>query len=258
MESALCVKPDNPAARQPCNLFKYDVHVHSMETSTCGHMYAADIVDFYHREGYQGIAFTDHFHEVYFQGLPEYKKDWSACVDRFLKGYRVASERAARLGMDLILGIELRCPESLRDTLVFGLDEQFLYDNPYCYELGLEQFYHRFRDELALFAAHPFRWDRVACGQLGVFPELLHGVEVINCNPRHINNNNEALELCRAKPELIRIIGSDVHQPVDMCAAYLGFERRITNSFELRDALLRREFVMGYPSDPAMISEYSE
>ena len=238
-------------------LLKYDIHVHTMETSTCGHMFAEDIVDYYHREGYQGIAITDHFHQAFFSELPEYERDWGACVDSFLKGYRLASRRASKYGMDILLGIELRCPESMRDTLVFGVTENFLYDNPYSYELGLADFYGRFGKELALFAAHPFRIEKSTGLQNGVLPQYLHGVEVINCNPRHANNNDQALELCRANPGLARIIGSDAHQPVDLCASFMGFERRISDSASLRDAILSREYAMFYPADQALADECS-
>jgi predicted metal-dependent phosphoesterase TrpH len=111
--------------------YKYDMHVHTMETSQCGHMFAEDILDYYCKEGYSGIAVTDHFHEDYFSKLPEYESDWKACVRRYLKGYHTAAAHAQVLGMDVLLGIEIRFPESQSDYLVFGIDEDFLYNNPY-------------------------------------------------------------------------------------------------------------------------------
>jgi len=221
-------------------------------------MYAADIVDYYHREGYQGIVITDHFNETTFESFPEYKKDWIACVDRYLLGYRVASLRASELGLDVILGIEFRSTDSIRDTLVYGLDEEFLYRHEYSYELGLERFFGLFGERMTLIAAHPFRTDRGTGRQCSVLPMYLHGAEVINGNPRHENNNHQALELCRANPDFIRVFGSDVHRPVDLCSVYMGFDKRIKDSAALGEALKRREYTLGYPADRDIEKNFAE
>ena len=43
----------------------------------------------------------------------------------------------------------------------------------------------------------------------------IHGAEIINGNPRHENNNDKALELCRRHPEYYRLAGSDTHRDGD-------------------------------------------
>lgn len=237
-------------------MYKYDLHIHTVETSSCSHMHARDIVEHYHAAGYQGIAITDHFYDGFFQSLPEFGRDWTACADHFLRGYRLARERGAELGMDVLLGIEMRFTENWRDILIFGLDDAFLYRNPYCYEMGLERFFGAFKDEVLLIAAHPYRKDMATGHQHEVLPQFLHGVEVFNCNVRQVNCDHQALKLCRAHPELIRVIGSDAHQPVDLCASYVGFPERIADSAALRRALIGRDYVIGYPADPALAEEF--
>ena len=51
-------------------MYKYELHLHTMETSRCGHVRAADQVRTYHRLGYQGLCVTDHLHNGY---VAEYK-----------------------------------------------------------------------------------------------------------------------------------------------------------------------------------------
>ena len=37
------------------NGYRYDPHTHTAETSRCGHLYAADVVDRYVRNGFTGL-----------------------------------------------------------------------------------------------------------------------------------------------------------------------------------------------------------
>lgn len=236
-------------------VYKYDLHVHTMETSHCGHMFAEDIIDYYYKEGYSGIAITDHFHEEYFSMLPEYESDWEACVRRFLMGYHSAVAHAKVLGMDVLLGIEIRFPESQSDYLIFGIDEAFLYNNPYCYRMGIDAFYKQFGHEVVIIQAHPYRTDKIS-GERGiVHPYSLHGVEAINCNPRHSNFNELSIALCRKYPHLLRISGSDTHRPVDLCVSYTGFPRQIHDSKELKAALLNRDYQLGFHSNPELAAD---
>ena len=225
--------------------YKYDLHVHSMETSSCGHMYISEVLDYYYREGYSGLAVTDHFSDEHFRLIGEHEKSWEDRITRFLLGYRTAIKRAAELNMDVILGIELRFPESSRDYLVFGIDEEFLYRNPYCYESSPSEFFTRFGDEVIILQAHPFRVNRATGAYNDFVPTFMHGVE-FNTNPRKNNYNDRVIAVCREHPEFICINGSDVHQPVDLCSSYTSFKQRIRDSVELKDALISREYVLGF------------
>ena len=46
--------------------FKYDLHVHTMDTSRCGMVDGARMVRLYKKAGYQGIVIADHYYHGYF------------------------------------------------------------------------------------------------------------------------------------------------------------------------------------------------
>ena len=70
-------------------MFSYELHLHTCETSLCGHVPAAVQVQLYHDLGYAGICVTDHLHDGYYDpALSE--KEWLAAMDRYLSGYRAA------------------------------------------------------------------------------------------------------------------------------------------------------------------------
>lgn len=169
-------------------MYRYELHLHTMETSRCGYVRAADQVRAYHRLGYQGLCVTDHLHNTYLS-LMDCRDDWNACMDRFLHGYRSARKQAALLGMDVILGIELRFPENDSDYLVYGIDEAWLYGHPFICRMNHRSFFDCFKDEVLIIQAHPYRNCDV------VYHDCIHGLEVINSNPRHNSRNELALAL---------------------------------------------------------------
>jgi len=70
-----------------------------------------------------------------------------------------------------------------------------------------------------------------------VFYDCVHGIEVVNCNPRHDNRNELALKLCQENPHLYRTVGSDAHQIGDEGRAAILVEERIRDSYALKDAI---------------------
>ena len=47
------------------NGYLYDPHTHTSETSKCGHLFAAEVVDRYVRNGYSGLVVTHHLPPSY-------------------------------------------------------------------------------------------------------------------------------------------------------------------------------------------------
>ena len=45
--------------------YLYDPHTHTAETSKCGHLPAAEVVDRYAGHGFSGLVVTDHLHPEY-------------------------------------------------------------------------------------------------------------------------------------------------------------------------------------------------
>ena len=229
-------------------MYRYESHLHTMETSRCGYVRAADQVRAYHRLGYQGLCVTDHLHNTYLS-LMDCRDDWNACMDRFLHGYRSARKQAALQGMDVILGIELRFPENDSDYLVYGIDEAWLYGHPFICRMNHRSFFDCFKDEVLIIQAHPYRNCDV------VYHDCIHGLEVINSNPRHNSRNELALALAEKKPQLYRIAGSDAHRPGDEGQSALLCERRIRNSSALKDVITSGEYRLWRPECDHILNE---
>ena len=216
-------------------MYRYELHLHTSETSKCGRVPAADQVRTYRALGYQGVCVTDHLHNAQIAYF-DVGNDWDTIVDRYLAGYRAAKAEGDAVGLDVIFGVELRFPENDSDYLIYGIDEQWLYDHPWICRMDHRSFYDRFKDEVLIIHAHPYRY----CDE--VFYDCVHGVEIVNCNPRHDSRNDLALKLVGEHPHLYRTVGSDAHQIGDEGRAAILVEERIRDSYELKDAIVSGRF----------------
>lgn len=210
--------------------YKYDLHVHSDETSPCGKVKAADVVKMYKKAGYSGIVITDHYFDGFFEDLAD--MSWKEKVECYLEGYRNAYAEGLKSGLKVILGMELRFDENFNDYLVYGIDEQFLLEYPELYRLDLQSFRELIEgSEILIYQAHPFRSEVVAAD-----PELLDGIEVYNGNPRHNSMNDRAAEYA-SEHGLLEISGSDFHQVQDLARGGVLFSELIETSDQLVAAL---------------------
>ena len=191
------------------SFYKYDTHVHTSETSPCGWVSAAELVHLYKDAGFHGIAITDHYFDGFFEALGD--MSWEEKVDNYLKGYKIALSEGKKIGLNVILGMEIRFGSNPNDYLVYGIDEEFLKENRELYNLDLSRFRDLIRNKpILMYQAHPFRPYIVPAD-----PELLDGVEVHNGNPRHNSHNEKALEFAK-KYGLKELSGSDFHQYEDL------------------------------------------
>ncbi len=189
--------------------YLYDTHVHTAETSPCGKVSALKLVQMYKIAGYHGIVITDHYFDEYFESLNN--KTWEDKVDSFLRGYRLARHEGEKIGLNVLLGMEIRFVENLNDYLVYGFDEEFLKGNKELYKLNLKTFKRLSEDNgLLVFQAHPFRFWVTPAN-----PLFLDGVEVYNGNPRHDSRNHLA-QVFAGENNLLEISGSDFHQKEDI------------------------------------------
>lgn len=137
--------------------FKFDMHVHTSETSGCGQVPAKEVVHLYHDIGYQGIMITDHFHKEYFDSLGNLGDKEK--IEQYLSGYHMARAEGEEIGLNVVLGIEFRNIETDDDFLIVGMTEDFLYQYPRCYELPLERAIHLFHSNgMLVIQAHPVRF----------------------------------------------------------------------------------------------------
>jgi len=158
--------------------YRYDPHTHTSETSKCGHLPAAEVVERYVKNGFSGLVVTDHLHPEYLSRI-DTEHDWQKAMDHYLTGYKASKKRGDELGFDVILGAELRFPENDNDYLVYGIDEDWLRSHPYMCCTSAREFYEKFHNDVLIIHAHPYR-----DGNLTVFEDAVHGSEIINGNPR--------------------------------------------------------------------------
>lgn len=230
-------------------MYKYDIHVHTAESSRCGDLKAAEIVNTYKALGYDGICITDHLHD-FFISIMDCCDDWQRCMDRFMHGYRMAKEAGDAADLDVIFGIELRFTDNDNDFLVFGVDEAWLRANPYVCHMRHVDFFHAFGDQALILQAHPFR------GGHPILTDCLHGIELINTNRRYDNHNDAALELALTHPVLLPVCGSDTHKPGDAGRAALLFPHRIRDSYDMKSAVETRSYTLWCPGNPEIIARY--
>lgn len=227
---------------------KFDLHVHTAETSKCGTVDAASIVGKYKATGYDGIVITDHLHESYIS-LQNCRDDWQECVTRFLFGYHQAKQAGEKIGFDVALGVELRFPENDNDYLLYGVDEAFLRSHPYLYRTDHASFYRRFADELLIIHAHPYRNNDV------VYYDSVHGLEIVNCSPRHNSRNELTLKLAKENPNLFRVCGSDAHRPGDECRAAVLLEGEAHDSHDVKRIIESGRYGLWCPEYESIIKE---
>lgn len=268
--------------------FKFDMHIHTSETSGCGQVPAKEVVRLYHQAGYQGIMITDHFHKEYFDSLGNLNDREK--IEQYLSGYHTAKAEGEQIGLKVVLGIEFRNTETDDDFLIVGITEEFLYRNPRCYELPLEEAIQLFHDNgMLVIQAHPVRfavmdWKDGKICRYGTWKEmqemkqknpewpviyqeqwkqiqdehqekelptpfilqvctlrcenLLDGVESCNGNVGWAQDPDEVAEILEKHPEYLQISASDFHEKSHLAQGGLIFDREISDSRQLKEALL--------------------
>jgi predicted metal-dependent phosphoesterase TrpH len=208
------------------SIYKYDTHVHTDETSICGKVKAAELVHLYKDCGYCGIVITDHYYKGYFNSLSDDK--WEEKILKYLNGYKNALSEGQKIGLIVILGMEIRFNDSPNDYLIYGFDESFLKENKELYNLTLKEFRELTKDKgIMIYQAHPFR---NGLSRVGI--EFVDGIEVYNGNPRHDSYNDLAYSLAEEK-KLKMLSGSDFHQVQDLARGGIVINELITDSEQL-------------------------
>lgn len=212
----------------------YELHAHTCEVSPCASVTAASLVNTYIDAGYSGVVITNHFSKHILrrgEGYPNENSPWKEQVDYFLTGYQKAKE-AAPEGFTVLLGMEIAFYENDNDYLVYGVTEDFLYQNENLLQMGIKDFSKLAHENgLLVYQAHPFR-DRMKMTS----PSLLDGIEVHNANPNHDSRNDIALQWAK-KFNLKMVSGSDYHQPGGHARGGMILSEPISTNDELLENL---------------------
>ena len=184
--------------------YKYEIHAHTKNTSWCGQLDAEELVKKYKEAGYSGIVITDHYSPMTFHISEFFNK--KKAIDHFLLGYRKAKEFETE-DFSVLLGVELRFYATVNDYLIYGVNEEMLYELPFLLSLYIKKASRLFRERGCIFLqAHPFRkYIRRAN------PKHLDGVEVFNAKSTKEENDN-SLKWAEENNIKIHTSGSDCHR----------------------------------------------
>jgi len=186
--------------------FLYETHMHTSEVSGCASSPAAHQIVAYKNKGYTGVIITDHFINGY-NNCPR-NLSWDTKMRYFVLGYKEAKKAGKKYGVDVFLGWEFTVKGA--DFLTYGLDLEFLFDNPHCDKLGIEAYSKLVRRSGGYLAqAHPYRDEYYIEHNYPVAPHLIDGIEVYNAMDKSLSN---AKALAYAKNHNIPMqAGTDSH-----------------------------------------------
>ncbi len=229
-------------------MFKTELHLHTSPVSRCAHVDAASAIGQYIEWGYDTVVVTNHMSPALFsKELTCDHDDWHAVVDYYLSDYRIAKKTAGDK-MNVLLGMELRVRENANDYLVYGIDEQFVYDMGNPLDIKLKNIVPMIHEAGGIILqAHPFR-DKMTVTN----PKLIDGIEVVNFTAGHDSRNDIACMWAK-KFDMLGICGQDYHNRDYIIGAGILTDTLITNEKQLRDILVSRNFKM---TDGAQILTY--
>lgn len=188
---------------------KWETHCHTSDIDPVSKLSPTEMVDAYKENGYSGIVITNHYFKELYDWYPELKgQDKSVFLDKYLFSYRQAKEYGQKIGMQVLLGAEVRFDGFIDDFLIYGITEEFIRSAPLLNELNLDKLRNILPEEAVIFQAHPFR-NRMEITD----PKKLFGVEVYN--GRTQADRNKIARIWAETENLKMISGSDCHIPDD-------------------------------------------
>ncbi len=219
----------------------YDLHVHSNECSGCAATPAREMVKACKEAGYSGFVLTNHF--LTGNNCIDKSLSWEEKMLAYWNAYLEAKDEGDRCDFDVLFGIEHHYGKG-REMLIYGIDYEFLVNNPDLCDITPEEICDRVHKVGGFVShAHPFR-ERgyIPHGEFFMDFSYLDAMEVYNGANRE-DEDVQANELCESL-NLAKTAGSDLHWKDHIGLIPSGgmeFDRRIRNSSELVSALKCRE-----------------
>ncbi len=190
---------------------QFETHCHTAESSPCGVLTAAEVVDGLKAAGYNGVFITDHFYSRFFDTPGIAELPWEGQAEKFLAGYRIAKKRGDEIGLKVFLGLEVQPEDTPYEFLVYGADERFVLEQGPFYQLTTKQMVDLMHSHgLLVFQAHPYRF-----GLSPDDPGHYDGIEIVNAQPRNVSHNRRALQFAFSHDVMV-IAGSDIHMKGDI------------------------------------------
>lgn len=211
--------------------YKYELHCHTGCVSRCGRVEPEKIVKLYKEKGYSGIVVTDHYSPMTF--TPNWAPQRQ--IDFYLSGYR-RMKRAAGDDFTVLLGMELRHYFTANDYLVYGIDEEFLYNAGNLMMIWEKKMYKLAKSRgYLVYQAHPFREGLRRCD-----PKYIDGVEVFNGKVNK-QRNLMALKWAQENDKLM-ISGSDFHTVKNLARGGIITDTKIRKNEDLLKVLKSQKF----------------
>lgn len=215
--------------------YRYDLHVHTKESSACARSTAAEMVDMYKSEGFTGIVLTEHF----YHGNTCISRDleWTEWVEQFCRSFDHAKARGDEIGLDVFFGWEYSY--SGTDFITLGLDKEWLIAHPEIRKINVYEYLNLVHESGGyIIHAHPYREaGYIPCIRL--MPPYEDAIEVINA-PRDERCNKMA-EIYASAYDKVMTAGSDSHNVNWPKLAGIDTDHRLTGMDDLIETLKRRE-----------------
>ena len=219
--------------------YLYETHMHTSEASGCAVSSAAEQVYSYKKMGYTGVIITDHFLNGY-TTCPR-RLSWEKKMAHFASGYINAKKAGDTCGLDVFFGWEFTVRGS--DFLTYGLDYDFLMDNPNLDRLDVEDYSTLVRTSGGYLAqAHPFRDSYYIEYKYPVSPDLIDGVEVYNVLDRDAANA-KALSFAELYDLPVQA-GTDSHRSDNYTYSGVKLRKRAETIHDIIDAIMSRDIVL--------------
>lgn len=211
--------------------YKYELHCHTGCVSRCGRVQPEEIVKLYKKEGYSGIVVTDHYSPMTFD------RNWcpQKQIDFYLSGYRRMKEAAGN-NFTVLLGIELRHYFTANDYLIYGINEEFLYNGGNLMKPWEKQILcYAHKNGCLVYQAHPFRTGIRRCN-----PDYIDGVEVFNGKTEK-ELNDKAYHWAKENNKLM-VSGSDFHTVKNLAKGGIITDTQINSNDDLLEILKSQNF----------------
>ena len=181
--------------------------MHTAECSACASATGAQQAEQYKALGYSTIIVTDHF----FNGNTAVDRSlpWEERIDAFCLGYENAKKRGDEIGLNVLFGLEYAWEGA--DFLAYGIDKEWLKDNPDLMDISVREFCDRVHYAGgAIVHAHPFREAHWYIFDLKFLPWHTDGVEIYNAGNGDKIWNERAKWYCE-QYGFTATAGSDCH-----------------------------------------------
>lgn len=180
-----------------------DTHTHSSAISTCSLGTYDNIIDDSKAAGLDGIILTNHYSKHHMRE----GEDDVTFSKRYVEEYRLAREYGDKIGYTVFFGLEVTMKQHKNaHLLVFGVDEQFVLDNPSMHMYTQEELYKKVKAQGgAVIQAHPYRKkDKL------LDTSLLDGVE-LSCHPKYEGTFKDKMVAIAESAGIILTCGGDYH-----------------------------------------------